>query len=239
MVHKTPIYFFTLTLTSILYVIIIFFFNFNLVVFDESFYKQEFAKYEVYSNLEDQDVDNINKEVLQYLKFSDGNLQNEFFTEREKSHMKDVKGFFDNSSRIYLASLVSIVALFLLSIFFFNSNFKLIIKNVIRIIFFGSFLTLIIFFLIFIISIIDFNFFFGKFHETFFPEGTYVFNPEFEKIVVLYPENLFFDALILIMKNIILSTTILFFLSFVLLLKIYNENFIHKIIKFSVGKNIK
>lgn len=209
--------------------VVIYGFNFNSVAFDEDFYKKEFSKYNVYDNLKNYDIEKINDDVLNYLKYekNDNLIKNDFFNEREKAHLLDVKNLIQKFFLIYYISIILFLVLLILLIVLFNFNFKKITKKLFIILLLGSSLTLIDAVLFFILSNFNFDFIFNIFHKTFFSFGTYIFNPEFENIVVLYPKNLFFDMLIKIIINIILiSTIILFFaLYFIFSEKRFFRNF--------------
>ncbi|MAH01802.1 MAG: DUF1461 domain-containing protein [Candidatus Woesearchaeota archaeon] len=213
---------------------IIYGFNFNSVAFDEDYYKKEFSKYNVYGNLENYDIEKINSDVLNYLKNEKNNelIKNEFFNEREKIHLLDVKNLIQTIFTIFNISIILFLSLFILLVlllsrelkiprtpkifdFCANFNFKKITKKLLIILVIGSLLTLLDAVIFFILSNFNFNFIFDLFHKTFFSFGTYTFNPDYEIIVVLYPQNLFFDFLVKIIFNTILSSIIILFFSII------------------------
>lgn len=221
--------------------IMIYIYSFNSIAFDSNFYKKEFAKHNVYNNLAGYDIENINNDVLNYLKNekTDNLIRNNFFSKREKLHFLDVKNLIQKTLQAYYFSIVLFLLLFATLIFLLKFKLKIIVKKVLVIIAIGSALVLIDAFLFFIVSKLNFNFIFDLFHETFFSFGTYTFNPQFEKIVVLYPENLFFDALVNIITKTILSSVILLFLSLIFIFKFSKVNFSKFLAKFTVCKNKK
>jgi len=222
----------TISILMVLLVpIILYLFNFNIIAFNENFYKKEFARYDVYSTLNEHDIEKINSDVLNYLENERENklINNDFFNYREQAHLLDVKNLIQKTLVIYYTSVILFILLFIVLIILLDFNIKKIAKRFLLILFFGSALTLIDAFLFFLLSNINFDFLFRFFHKTFFPVGTFTFNPEFEDIVVLYPEKLFFDALIKIITKTILSSVILTFLSFIVLFyyfKIVFSNFL-------------
>ncbi len=189
---------------------ILYLFNFNSFAFNENFYKTEFQKHDVYSKLKDYDIEKVNKDVLDYLKHRDIELKNDFFSDREKEHMKDVK---DLIQFILFVFYFSIVLFFILifSLVLLVKNNKKLIKTVGRILLFGGLLTFIDAFIFFLLTKINFDFLFDSMHKIFFRAGTYVFDPSFEKIIILYPQQVFFDATVDIVVN-----TLFFSLAFVL-----------------------
>ena len=80
-------------LMALLIPLIIFLYNFNSAVFDRDYYKREFTKYNVYENLKNYDAEKINNDVLYYFISGKNNglIENNFFNEREKMHLADVK----------------------------------------------------------------------------------------------------------------------------------------------------
>lgn len=217
--------------TSVLMVIsipiILYIFNFNSIAFDRDLYKEEFSKHNVYNNLENYDVEKINDEVLNYLKNGKNKdiIENDFFNEREKQHLLDVRNLVQGVLSLYYFSitlfLLSIIILFLLM----NFNFRGISRKLLIILTFGSLLAFLGAGLAYLPSSLNFDFAFNAFHKTFFSPGTYLFNPEFESIVVLYPENLFLDLLVRMIFSIIFSSVILLFFSLILFFIFFKRNF--------------
>ena len=207
--------------------ILLYGFNFNSIAFDMSLYKEEFSKHNVYNNLETYDVEKINGEVLNYLKRGKNKdiIENDFFNEREKRHLLDVRNLVQGVLSIYYFS----ITLFLLSIMLLsllmNFNFRDVSRKLLTILAFGSLLAFLGAGLAYLAPSLNFDFAFDAFHKTFFSPGTYLFNPQFEGIVVLYPENLFFDLLFRIIFSIILSSGIIFFISATLFFIFFKRNF--------------
>jgi len=229
----------TISILMILIVpIVIYLYNFNSIAFDENFYKKEFSKYNVYNNLKDYDIEKINNDVLTYLKFekSDMLIGNDFFNEREKIHLLDVKDLIQTILSIYYFSMISIILLVITLIIFLKFNFKIIAKKLLIILAVGNLLTLLDAVLFFLLSNFNFDFVFDLFHKTLFSPGTFTFNPEFENIVVLYTENLFSDFLVKIISNTILSSIIIFSFSILVLFIFFKPNFNKFFKKISTGK---
>ncbi|MBI2208918.1 DUF1461 domain-containing protein [Candidatus Woesearchaeota archaeon] len=202
--------------------------SFNSVAFEREFYKKEFLEYGVYNTFQDYDVDNINNEVLNYLKGEKNNalIENNFFNEREKAHLLDVKNLVHKELNIYYVSIILFLILSASLVFLLGFDPKVILQRFLLILLFGSILALVIAFLLFVISKTDFGFAFYLLHKTFFPVGTYTFNPEFERIVVLYPESLFSDAFAKIISKTILSSAIVFLVSFAVLFRFFKGKFL-------------
>ena len=218
--------------------LVIYGFNFNSNSFDKDFYKKEFSKYNIYNDLKSYNIDGINNDVLDYLQFekNDELIENDFFNDREKTHLLDVKNLIQTLFNIYYFSIILIILLIIILIVLLNFNLRNIGEKLLIILTIGSFLTLLDAALFFILSSLNFEFAFDLFHKTFFNSGTFTFNPEFENIVVLYPENLFLDLLIKIISNTILSSIILFSVSIILFFIFLKPNFKKFLMNFSTRR---
>jgi len=222
---------------------IIYLYNFNSTAFNKDLYKEEFSKYNVYNNLKDYDIEKINNDVLTYLKFEKKNelIENDFFNEREKIHLLDVKDLIQTILNIYYFSMILIILLVITLIIFLKFNFRIIVKKLLLISIIGNLLTLLDAVMFFLLSNFNFDFVFDSFHKTFFSPGTFTFNPELENIVVLYTENLFFDFLAKMISNTILSSIIILFFSLLLIFIFFRPNFLKFFQKISteITKNRK
>jgi len=238
MINKKLLLIIIPVIMTLLVPIILYAYNLNSVAFDETFYKKEFQKYNVYENLKDYDVERINNKVLNYLRYEKNEklIDEDFFTKREKQHFLDVKNLFQGVFSGYYVSLALFLLLFIILFSLVNFNYKKITEKIFIILFFGSLLTLIDAFIFFILSNANFNFVFDNLHKIFFSIGTYTFNPVIEKIVVLYPESLFFDVLIKIITKTIFSSIIILFASYLVLFYFFKRNFFNFFSKFSDGK---
>ena len=214
------------SVVMILLVPVIFYgYAFNSAAFNREFYKKEFLDYGVYNNLPNYDIDNTNNEVLNYLQTGKNSslIENNFFNEREKEHLLDVKNLIHKVLNIYYTSIILFLILSISLVFLLEFDSKAISQRFLLVLFFGSILALAAAFLLFALSKTDFDFAFGMLHETFFPVGTYAFNPEFEKIVTLYPKSLFSDAFAKIISKTIFSSAIVFLASLVVLFCFFKE----------------
>ena len=169
-------------------------FNFNKTVFDEGIYKKGFMKHDVYSRLNDYDVEKINNNVLDYLKYKNVELADVgFFNEREKTHLKDVKGLIQFIMFVFYFSIILFFVLLVFIIILNKKNLKIILKDMGIVFLFSGILTFVDAFVFWLMVRLNFDFAFGLMHKIFFKAGTYVFDPSFERIVVLYPQELFYD----------------------------------------------
>ncbi len=159
------------------------------VAFSNSFYNEEFSKYNVQQNVPD--ALPLHERVMNFLKGNTNELPDSF-NEREKEHFWDVRGASQFLS-ILMYSLIIIFIILLLA-----SSFALKVNNFIvnfagKVLVFGGILTLVLAAVLFFLINSDFSSGFESFHKLFFTGGTYTFDPAKEIIVRLYPQQLFQD----------------------------------------------
>jgi len=169
------------------------------VAFDESFYHKEFEKLNVYSALSSYDINAINQKVLQFLSGKNNELPGDFFTQREISHLQDVEEIFSIIISTFFISLVSLVLSFAILILIIRDK-RIMLRFFDRIFLMAALIVIAINLILILALNVDFGASFDIFHKSFFNEGSYLFSPLSEKIVVLYPEQMFYDGGIRILK---------------------------------------
>jgi len=193
-------------------------FNFNNVVFDENFYKKEFMKHDVYSRLNNYNIEKINNDVLDYLKYKNVELADDgFFNEREITHLKDVKELVQFILFIFYFSIILFFVLLILIIILNKKNLKKILKNIGIVFLFSGILTFLDAFVFWLIARLNFDFAFELMHNTFFKAGTYVFDPSVERIVVLYPHQFFYDITVKVVLDTLIISLVLGLVGLVIL----------------------
>lgn len=161
---------------------LILFFSFWLVVFDTDFYKSELEKYDVYDKFDKETADSAVENLISYMRA--GIPLSDFFNEKEKLHMVDVKNIIQKVLVLFYMILSATII-----ILFFNR------KYFFRYLFYGSIASLAIILLLFIFCYTGFDFIFYKFHEIFFSNDFWKLNPEVDNLKALMPDNFFYDAL--------------------------------------------
>lgn len=184
---------------------VILLFNFRLVVFDLGFYKSEFEKLGVYRNVPE--ADNVAFDLIQYLKSSD--VQPDFFNEKEKLHLKDVKELINKLIIVLYVSLIIFVASFFIlkKKLFFNALFR------------GTILTIFVIFIFFLMSFFDFSLLFVQFHKIFFSNDLWLLNPVTDNLLKLFPEQFFYGAFKKILINSLITAIVLNLISLGLIKK--------------------
>lgn len=197
--------------------------NFNIIAFDKNFYKKEFLKYDVYSKLADKNIEEINNDVLLYLKHGNNELiENDFFNIKEKQHLLDVKNLIQGLNLFFYSLIILFVFLSIILIFLVKNRKKMI-KYTSIILIGGGLLTIVDVFFFWLIVKYNFAGFFDKFHNLFFKSGTWVFDPAIDKITTLYPSGFFYDITMKIVLDTLFWALILVLVGILLLVLVYNK----------------
>ncbi|MFH1331931.1 MAG: TIGR01906 family membrane protein [archaeon] len=158
--------------------------NFAFLAFNENYYKEQYIKNNVYTRIPKEEVDKATTELSDYLQFGK-EMQSDYFNEKEKLHLKDVRQII----RILLIILyIAVMLSTIIIIISYAENKKLLGMSIIG----GSLLTIALIILAFII-LQNFEYAFIKFHEILFTNDLWLLNPRTDKLIVMFPENFFYD----------------------------------------------
>jgi integral membrane protein (TIGR01906 family) len=176
------------------------------IVFEKSFYVNEFKSTGVYDLIGDRELPNtISSQIITYF----GEKTTEppqfyLFTENENSHLRDVKLLIDNLKKVlYTSAVILLVSLLLLLLF----NRTYIYKRFGKLLLFGGILGLAIGLIAFIATH-NFGPAFTSFHYLFFPQGNWAFPPD-SFLINLFPEQLFYDFFTAIMIRSAIASALL------------------------------
>ena len=135
---------------------------------------------------------NLNKNVGEF------NLPTIKYSEEGKIHFEEVRNIFQMIKKVfYISGAISILGI-IISIK--NKNIKILNTT--------SIMTILLPIIVSIPLIINFNYFFIKFHELVFSNDYWIFDPEIDPVINILPQNVFFHIGMLILV-IILGTSIL------------------------------
>ncbi|MBI3051381.1 DUF1461 domain-containing protein [Candidatus Woesearchaeota archaeon] len=171
--------------------------SFTSVFLDQGIYRAEFAKTGAYERAPD--ADSLNSEVLDYLK-GNGNIPMDF-SEREKSHLADVKqlirAFFVSALGAAAVAIAASVTLALLRRLLAGFTAATILGSLFILLAMG------------VLWILPFGWVFDNFHLSLFQPGTYLFE-ESDLLIKLYPAQFFQDfAMIIALRTAVLSGVLL------------------------------
>ncbi len=201
---------------------------------DFSWYEKEYLKYEVLEDLEMEieDVMYVTEEMMSYLRDDREDLvvetivngeAREFFNEREKLHMIDVKGLFMGGLALRRNALLILAAALLALIGMKTDWKKLMPWSILWGI--GGFLAVLLVGGCFIAA--DFHKVFFLFHEIFFDNDLWLLDPKTDLMIRMLPEGFFFDMVVRI--GIIFCVSLLLLLGVGIFMKIRNTNKYNKL----------
>jgi len=170
-------------LASILIPLLIILFSFKLIVFDIDFYKSEFEKYEVYDQFDNKaEVDSALESLINYMK--SGEPLSDFFNEKEKAHMVDVRNIIKKVSLIFYLLFIPFIGLFIWGR-----------KESPKLLIYGGIVTLSLLLILFLVSHFGFDLIFQKFHEVSFDNDLWRLDPKVDYLKALMVDGFFLDAL--------------------------------------------
>jgi integral membrane protein (TIGR01906 family) len=187
----------------------------RITAFDKDLYKKEFTKVGTYSRLENADY--LLNDIQSFFSYKE-ELDTKYFTERESSHMNDVRQFLEALNVLfYVLIALSIIAIIIIYYYFTKdmAEYAKILRN-------SAIITLALTFIIVILSL-NFEPAFMAFHFLFFKAGTYSF-PTASTLIMLFPQEFFYDLLAAIMLRTCITALIVlaFSLLFTCIAKKYN-----------------
>lgn len=167
---------------------------------DYGWYEKAYRKYEVLDDLEMemQDVMHVTEEMMSYLRGNRKDLnvetivdgeEREFFNDREKAHMEDVRNLFVGARWIRGIGIVLLIVFVIVLILTKANLRKLLPKSLL--IGSGSFVAMTCGLVLLCMS--DFTKYFTIFHEIFFSNDLWLLNPRTDLLIRMLPEGFFSD----------------------------------------------
>src|SRR3990167_9131882 len=158
--------------------------NFNFLVFNSAFYKSQFKKLNVYEEFESREiVDNQSDGLIGYL-CCGKNLDENFFTARERLHLSDVKKI------ITLNQAASVLVVGLVLTGFLILILKRDEKEFAKTIMGASAITVFAIIFLWLSALFNFDWFFLKFHFLAFDNDLWQL-PESANLIKLFPQKFF------------------------------------------------
>lgn len=174
----------------------------QLVAYDRDYYKVEYAKYNVPDSI-GMSLDNLmdsTEKLLLYLDNKRDNLdfkgdfikgEEEFFSQRDKHHMVDVKGLFAKGR--YVRDISFVYALIIIFFMFWKKPAK---NQLRRLVCYGIAIAaagIVPVLLIVVLMSIDFYKYFTIFHKIFFTNDLWLLDPAVDRLVNIFPQEFFTD----------------------------------------------
>lgn len=175
---------------------------------DMDYYGREFEKYQVLSemkqwigdDMKEDALEEVMKQTLRYLRGDRENLiiyteingtEQEFYNENEKSHMADVKLLFVRSLTLRALAIMSCIAIMAFLIIMENGRaFRLLGIGYLKVC--AGILTALL--CVGLLAASDFTKYFTIFHEIFFSQGNWMFDPRESRMINMLPEGFFSDT---------------------------------------------
>ena len=164
--------------------LLIFLIGFRLTVFDLDFYEKEFGKNNIYEHFSKDTVELEVNNLFNYF-INNKELTTNFFNQKEKIHLKDVKNLINSSIKLLF---ILIISSFSVLIYYYKTKKLNIFFNSLI---FGSILTMFFIIILFLGMISNFNSLFVNFHLILFNDQYWLLNPEVDNLIVLFPTKFF------------------------------------------------
>jgi len=195
----------------------IYFSNLKAVTFDKELYETKYREFDIYSRFsEDTDLEAETGILLEYLEHGEGEIETDFFNEKEKTHLVEVRHLFKIANiALNTAVIISIISLFLLliAIRYFSAYLKQppeYLKKILSNLLIGIGIVVDGIALVFALIALTFSSSFIKFHELFFKTDTWLLDPATDNLIRMFPQQFFFDMFVrIIMLSVIFATILL------------------------------
>jgi uncharacterized membrane protein len=201
---------------------------------DEKFIHSEFEKVGTYENFNKKTADDQTTYLIGYLRFGKGTIDTDFYNEREKDHLVEVKDIFQKTNKTLSASTVLfLIGLLSLSIMIkrikraktdkreltftikgHTFDLKDFTTTLCAILISGTLITNLVM-IIMTISLLNFDTTFTIFHQISFERDTWLLSPE-DNLIKLYPEQFWLDSATKVAVMTLLYTNALLILAILL-----------------------
>lgn len=213
-------------LAAIAFIVVLLITSFEIGIYsDFNWYQKEYEKYDVLTDLEMEmkDVMDVTDEMMAYLRGNREDLvvhtvvngmEREFFNDREKAHMVDVKNLFLGGLDLRLGA-GCVFVIIMIVLFISKADWKKILpQSFIWVL--SGFIGIIAVFALLCIS--DFTKYFTIFHEVFFHNDLWLLDPRTDLMIRMLPEG-FFSDMVLRIGIIFVVLLLMFLMGSVYLLK--------------------
>lgn len=207
-------------------IILLFITSFEIATYgDYSWYEKEYEKYDVLTDLEMEmpEVRKVTEEMMAYLRGNRKDLvvetvvdgqEREFFNDREKAHMVDVKNLFVGGLWVRRGLFVLVLAAFVFLVKSQSDWLRILPRSFL--IAMGSFVGITIG--AGALFMTDFTKYFTIFHEIFFDNDLWLLDPATDLLIRMLPEGFFLDMMIRIGWTFVIMMGIVILISVALLI---------------------
>lgn len=171
------------------------------IAFDSSFYKCEYQSLGTAKKLDNAGAANLDRatdQLLGYLQGKEENLglvmgtngEDEYYNEREKAHMVDVKALYEHALTFMAVGFSVGGVLLALSMLYKKRSY---LRQTLQTYFWATVGVLVFFVCIGVWAAVDFNHFWISFHHVFFTNDLWILDPRTSRMIVMFEEQLFAD----------------------------------------------
>lgn len=169
----------------------------NIVTYDLNHYRREYVKFNIAEEIgiSEAGLLTATENLLDYIKDKREDIdfvsvikgeEVEFFSDRDKLHMVDVKNIFQA-----IGFARNTAVLFLITLIFWVKYNKRLNINFGKSLMISPLLGSIPFFILSMLMFIDFNKYFTIFHEIFFSNDLWLLDPKYDRLINIFPEEFF------------------------------------------------
>ncbi|MBS3137363.1 DUF1461 domain-containing protein [Candidatus Woesearchaeota archaeon] len=196
--------------------------NYKNTLYNFPFYKYEYEKNGVYARFDKAVVDNATIDLFLYLNNNQQNITSQFFSDRDKLHLVDVKHLIRFSKIVYTIILILFISSLIALFYFYRHKFK---KSFAKILIFASLLYI---FLFITIAANQTNETFQKkfigIHYILFDNDYWILSPEKDNLINLFPEQFWYDIVQKILKDTLLYAVFLLIIGINIFVYLYLKN---------------
>ena len=166
---------------------------------DADFYTKEYRKLGVAKDIgiSAEDLEETTRVLMDYttgeredmvVEADFGGERKEFFNDKEKSHMIDVRKLYLGAERLAYIALIG-GAVILAALMIFSRQRSAVLQGYRM----GNYIFLAVFALIALYAAMDFSAFWTSFHHVFFTNDLWLLDPDTDNMILMFPERFFFD----------------------------------------------
>lgn len=209
-----------LVLLAVSTALMIYMSNFKSVALDVTHYSDQYDSMDVYASFDSgTDLVGPTTELISYLEHDTDTIETDFFNEREKAHMVEVRGIFDVVFRVLDAAVVLSVICIILFMFMLRkqeqnlrederkAHFR---RRLSQMLTWVGYSVLIIAG-VFVVMALTFDYTFIWFHQTFFVSDTWMLDPATDNMIKMLPFAFFLNTFVKIIIMSVCYAAIMFF----------------------------
>jgi integral membrane protein (TIGR01906 family) len=216
------LYYFLVISIIIIIILFILLANYKNTIYNLTFYKYEYEKNGVYNKFSKAIVDNATIDLFLYLNNNQKNITSQFFSERDKLHLIDVKHLIKISKVVYTAVLISLIVLIFVLFYYWKNVFK---KSLAKIFIISSLLYIILFAVTALNQTNEsFQKKFTDLHYVLFDNDYWILNPEKDNLINMFPQQFWYDIAQKIIRDALLYAVLILIIGINIFIYLHLKN---------------